>query len=77
MLQVLTGLFLRFLRMLEFAMRFSEFLLRRPVLFIASTLFDSSLSTLLVTSTSRSLCISDPVLYVATNFLVNSIAAAV
>ena len=47
MLQVLTGLFLRFLRMLEFAMRFSEFLLRRPVLFIASTLFDSSLSTLL------------------------------
>ena len=41
MLQVLTDLFLSILRMLELAMHFSEFLFRRPVLFIASTLLDS------------------------------------
>ena len=41
-LQVLTGLFLSFLRMLGFARDPSEFLLRRSVFFVASILLDSS-----------------------------------
>ena len=41
-LQMLTGLFLRFLRMLGFAMHPSEFFLRRTVFLVASILLDFS-----------------------------------
>ena len=40
--QMLTGLLLSFLRLLEFVMQPSEFLLRRTVFLVASILFDSS-----------------------------------